>query len=203
MDIWKLLAGVVLFLMGTVFMEEALRQALSRKFKLFLKQQTSNRFKAVAGGTVLTVFMQSSSVVNMLVLSLVGAGVVQLYQALAVMMGANIGTTFTGWLLVTLGFYFDIKDFAMPFIAIFGILMTTFNKKHPIYHIARFFVGFAFLFLGLVYIKEAVELMIQNTALVKYATYPLIFFGLLGLVLTAFVQSSSGVMALVWSVWYH
>ena len=68
MDVWKLLTGVVLFLMGTGFMEDALRHALSRKFKLFLKQQTSNRIKAVAGGTVLTVFMQSSSVVNMLVL---------------------------------------------------------------------------------------------------------------------------------------
>ncbi|MFN5333641.1 MAG: Na/Pi cotransporter family protein [Bacteroidota bacterium] len=203
MDIWKLLTGVVLFLMGTGFMEEALRHALSRKFKLFLKQQTSNRFKSVAGGAVLTVFMQSSSVVNMLVLSLVGAGVVQLYQALAVMMGANIGTTFTGWLLVSLGFYFDIKDFALPLLAISGILMVAISRNHPIYYVARFFVGFAFLFLGLVYIKEGVEVLIQNTALVKFAAYPLVFFGLLGLVLTALVQSSSVVMALVLSVLYH
>jgi phosphate:Na+ symporter len=203
MDIWKLLTGVVLFLMGTGFMEDALRHALSRKFKLFLKQQTSNRFKSVTGGAVLTVFMQSSSVVNMLVLSLVGAGVVQLYQALAVMMGANIGTTFTGWLLVSLGFYFDIKDFALPLLAISGILMITFNRNHPIYYVARFFVGFAFLFLGLVYIKEGVEVLIQNTALVKYAAYPLFFFGFLGLGLTALVQSSSVVMALALSVLYH
>lgn len=203
MDIWKLLAGVVLFLMGTAFMEDALRHALNRKFKLFLKQQTSSRFKAVAWGTMLTIFMQSSSVVNMLVLSLVGAGVVQLYQALAVMMGANIGTTFTGWLLVALGFYFDIKDFALPLLAISGILMLIFNRNHSIYYVARFFVGFAFLFLGLVYIKEGVEMMIQNTSLNNYAMYPLIFFALLGFIMTAVVQSSSVVMALVLSVLYH
>ncbi len=203
MDIWKLLTGIVFFLIGTGFMEDALRQALSRKFKLFLKQQTSNRFKAVAGGTVLTVFMQSSSVVNMLVLSLVGAGVVQLYQALAVMMGANIGTTFTGWLLVSLGFYFDIKDFALPLLSLSGILMLTFNRNHPVFHIARFFLGFAFLFLGLVYIKEGVEAIVENTVLVKYADYPTIFFTFLGFLLTSLVQSSSVVMALVLSVLYH
>ncbi len=203
MDFWKLLTGIVLFLMGTGFMEDALRHVLSRKFKLFLKEQTSNRIKAVAGGTVLAVFMQSSSVVNMLVLSLVGAGVVQLYQALAVMMGANIGTTFTGWLLASLGFYFDIKNFALPMLSVSGILMLMFNKNRPIYHASRFFVGFAFLFLGLVYIKEGVEVMIQTTELVRYADYPLIFFAFLGFVLTALVQSSSVVMALVLSVLYH
>jgi phosphate:Na+ symporter len=200
MDIWKLLTGVVLFLMGSGFMEDALRHALSRKFKLFLKDQTRNRFKAVTGGTVLTVFMQSSSVVNMLVLSLVGAGIIQLYQALAVMMGANIGTTFTGWLLVALGFYFDIKDFALPLLAVSGVLMLSLHKNNPVHHAARFFLGFAFLFLGLVYIREGVEMMIQNTSLDRYANYPSIFFALLGLILTALVQSSSVMMALVLSV---
>ena len=203
MDIWKLIAGVVLFLMGTGFMEDALKNVLSRRFKLFLKKQTSNRIKAVAGGTVLTVFMQSSSVVNMLVLSLVGAGVIQLYQALAVMMGANIGTTFTGWLLVSLGFYFDIKNFAVPLLAVAGVVMMAYPKNKALYHVAHFFVGFSFLFLGLIYIKEGVEVMVQSTELTRYSHYPLIFFSLLGLVLTALVQSSSVTMALVLSVLYH
>jgi phosphate:Na+ symporter len=203
MDIWKLLSGIVIFLMGSSFMEGALQQVTGRQFKLFLKRQTSHRLKAVLGGTLLTVFMQSSSVVNLLVLSLVGAGVVEMYQALAVMMGANLGTTFTGWIMATLGFNFDIKDFALPWLAIAGLLMVLNEKEKKIHQIARFFTGFAFLFLGLSYIKESMEQAVMQTSLAQFAGYPLFFFSLLGLLLTALVQSSSVTMALVLSVLYH
>ncbi len=203
MDIWKLLAGVVIFLMGTSYMEEALRHAIGRQFKLFLKRQTTHRVKAVFGGTLLTVFMQSSSVVNLLVLSLVGAGVVEMYQALAVMMGANLGSTVTGWLMALLGFYFDIRDFALPLLGIAGLLMVLNDKEKKIYPVARFFTGFALLFLGLSFIREGMEHWVMQTSLFQFSGYPLVFFALAGLLLTALVQSSSVMMALVLSVLYH
>ena len=203
MDIWKLLAGVVIFLMGTGFMEDSLRRVTGRRLKLFIKRHTGHRLKAVLGGTVLTVFMQSSSVVNLLVLSLVGAGVVEMYQALAVMMGANLGTTFTGWLMAVLGFQFNIRDYALPLLAVAGLGMVLNNKEKAIHHAAGFFTGFAFLFLGLSYMKEGMEHLVMNTPLEAYSGYPLIFFSLLGIVLTALVQSSSVMMALVLSALFH
>jgi phosphate:Na+ symporter len=203
MEIWKLLTGVVIFLLGTGFMEESLRRVTGRKLKLFIKRHAGHRLKAILGGTVLTIFMQSSSVVNLLVLSLVGAGVVEMYQALAVMMGANLGTTFTGWLMAAFGFHFNIKDYALPLLAVAGLLMVLNNKEKALHHVARFFTGFAFLFLGLAYMKEGMEHLVLNTPLEQFANYPLIFFMLLGVVLTALVQSSSVTMALVLSALFH
>ena len=203
MDVWKLLAGVVIFLLGNSYMEEGLRHAAGRRFKLFLKRQTNQPVKAVTGGAILTMFMQSSSVVNLLVLSLVGAGVVHLHQALAVMLGSNVGTTVTGWLMATLGFYFDVKVFALPLLVIAGLLTVIFDKRHKIHYPAKFFLGFAFLFLGLSFIKEGAEFVVMNTSLTDYIGYPYLFFAILGLVLTALVQSSSVTMALVLSVLYH
>jgi phosphate:Na+ symporter len=203
MDVWKLLAGVVIFLLGNGYMEEGLRHAAGRRFKLFLKRQTNQPVKAVAGGALLTMFMQSSSVVNLLVLSLVGAGVVHLHQALAVMLGSNVGTTVTGWLMATLGFYFDIKVFALPLLVVSGLLTVIYDKRHKMHYPAKFFLGFAFLFLGLSFIKEGAEFVVMNTPLTDYMGYPPIFFAILGLVLTALVQSSSVTMALVLSVLYH
>ena len=81
-DIWKMLAGVAIFLLGMGFMEESLRFLAGRRFKLFLKKQTSNKLKAIAGGTIVTGLLQSSSVVNLMVLSLVGVGVIQMQNAL-------------------------------------------------------------------------------------------------------------------------
>jgi len=203
MDVWKLIAGVVIFLLGNNFMEEGLRHAAGRRFKLFLKRQTEHPVKAVAGGALMTIFMQSSSVVNLLVLSLVGAGVVHMHQALAVMLGSNLGTTVTGWLMAILGFNFDIKVFALPLLALSGLLVVMYDKRNKVHYPSKFFLGFAFLFLGLSFIKEGVEFVVMNTPLMEYRNYPLLFFSVLGLLLTALVQSSSVTMALVLSVLYH
>lgn len=91
--IWKLLTGVAIFLLGMNFIEDSLHKVVGRPFKLFLKRQTSNNLKAIAGGTLVTGVLQSSSVVNMMVLAFVGADVLGMEKALAIILGDNLGTT--------------------------------------------------------------------------------------------------------------
>ena len=96
---FKLLVGVVIFLFGFNFIEESISNISGRSFKLYLKKQTSNPIKAIIGGTVVTAILQSSSIVNFLVLSFVGAGILKISNALAIVLGANLGTTITGWIV--------------------------------------------------------------------------------------------------------
>jgi len=94
-DIWKSLAGIAIFLLGMKFLEEGLTDLAGRRFKLFLKRQTTNNIKAIAGGAVVTALLQSSSIVNLMVLAFVGAGVVKMKNALGLVLGANLGSTLT------------------------------------------------------------------------------------------------------------
>ena len=98
----KMLAGIGIFLLGVNFLEEALRKLAGRTFKLFLRNQTSNKFKAIVGGAIVTGVLQSSSVVSLMVLAFVGSGVMTMQNALAVILGSNIGTTLTSWLVASL-----------------------------------------------------------------------------------------------------
>lgn len=117
-DIWKMLAGVAFFLLAMNFMENALRLLAGRRFKLFLKTQTTSNVKAIGGGAIVTGLLQSSSIVNLLVLSMVGAGIVKMENALALMLGSNLGTTLNSWIVVTLGFNFNIESVVMPVVGI-------------------------------------------------------------------------------------
>ncbi|MBK8496371.1 MAG: Na/Pi symporter [Chitinophagaceae bacterium] len=121
-DIWKMLAGIAFFLLALNFMETALKQLAGRKFKLFLKKQTIHSIKAIGGGAIVTALLQSSSLVNLLVLSMVGAGIIQMENALALMLGSNLGTTLSSWLIATLGFNFKIDSIAFPVAGIAGVL---------------------------------------------------------------------------------
>ncbi len=201
-DIWEMLAGVAIFLLGASFMEEALSFLAGRKFKLFLKKQTSNKLKAIAGGTVVTALLQSSSVVNLLVLSLVGASVIQMQNALAVMLGANLGTTLSNWMVATVGFQFNIESFAFPIAGIAGISLAFFSKSNPWYHWGKFLFGLSFLFIGLGFIKSGMQEVVKNTDLTQFNQYPVLVFFMIGILLTTIVQSSSATMALTLSALY-
>ncbi|HMO33311.1 MAG TPA: Na/Pi symporter [Lacibacter sp.] len=198
-EYWKLLAGAAIFLLGINLLEEALKMLTGRRFKLFLKKQTGHKLKAIAGGTVVTAFMQSSSVVNLLVLSMVGAGILKMQNALAVMLGSNLGTTFTGWVVATFGFKFNIEAFSLPLLAVAGLLVMVARPQSTLFYWCRFFIGFAFLFLGLDYMKTGMVGFVEQTDLSRFAGYPLLFFVGVGLVLTALVQSSSVTIALTLS----
>lgn len=94
-DFWKVLAGVAIFMLGMMMLEEALQQLAGRPFKLFLRKHTTHKLKAIGAGAVVTAVLQSSSIVNLMLLAFVGSGIIQMENGLAMMLGSNIGTTFT------------------------------------------------------------------------------------------------------------
>lgn len=201
-DIWRMLAGVAFFLMAMNFMEDSLRLLAGRKFKLFLKKQTTNKVKAIGAGAAVTGFLQSSSIVNLLVLSMVGASVVKMENALAIMLGSNLGTTLDSWLVATLGFKFNIENLALPVVAITGIVMAFVKKDSRLYLWVKFLFSLAFLFISLGFIKTGMEDFVLQTNLSFFNRYPIIIFLLLGILLTTIIQSSSAVIALTLSALY-
>lgn len=197
--IWAMLAGVAFFLLSMSFMEESLRSLTGRRFKLFLKRHTTNPAKAVFGGAIVSALLQSSSIVNLLVLSMVGAGVVQMSHALALMLGSNIGTTFTSWMLATFGFEFGIEQWMLPVTAVTGIIMAFLNRESKWFAWFRFIFSLSFLFVALMFIKSGMEGWVSGRDLQAYAAYPLVVFVLVGMVITGLVQSSSATVALTLS----
>lgn len=198
-DIWRMLAGVAFFLLAMNFMEGSLQSLTGRSFKLFLKKHTGNPLKAVGGGALISALLQSSSIVNLLVLSMVGAGVVQMQNSLALILGSNLGTTFTSWLLAMVGFRYNIDQLFLPVVAISGIGIAFINPDRKIYHWLKFFFSLSFLFVSLSYIKSGMEGWVSHTDLGFFSRYPSIVFVLLGAALTGVVQSSSATMALTLS----
>lgn len=202
LDIWKMLAGIAIFLLGMNFLEEALRSLVGRPFKLFLKKQTSHKLRAVAGGAVVTGILQSSSVVNLMVLAFVGAGVIKMQNALAVILGANFGTTLDSWIVATVGFKFNIENFALPIAGISGILMMLTNKESRWHQWCRLLFGFSFLFVGLNYMKTGIEGAVLHFDMSLLNQQPAIIFLLVGFIITLLIQSSSATIAIVLSALY-
>lgn len=189
-------AGVGLFLLGTNFLEEALSKLAGRSFKIYLKNQTSNKIKAVASGAIVTAVLQSSSVVSLMVLAFVGSGVLAMQNALSVILGANIGTTLTSWIIATLGFKIKIESIAYPLVGIFGIAMALFRKDSKAFQWSKFFFGFGLLFIGLSFMKGGFEEIAQGFDFAALSHYPVIAFVLAGFVLTSLIQSSSATVAI-------
>src|SRR6187397_712669 len=198
-DIWKILAGVAIFLLGVMLMEESLQVLAGRKFKLFLKKQTQNKLKAIGGGAIVTAVLQSSSIVGLMVLAFVGAGIIAMQNALAIILGANLGTTISNWIVALIGFKVNIENIALPVTGIAGLGYVIFNKTSPLYNWSRFLLGFSFLFVGLGYIKTGIEDIVQQVDLTQYENSPVIVFFLIGFIITTIIQSSSATMALTLS----
>lgn len=198
-ELWKLFAGIAIFLLGMRFMEEAMQQLAGRGFKLFLRRQTKHPIRAMLGGAIATAIMQSSSVVNLLVLSLVGAGILNMQGALAMMLGSNVGTTLTGWLIAAVGFSFSIDQFVLPLLAIAGLVVGFTKAESKMKRWFTFAMGLSFLFLGLSYMRSGMETFVQSADLSILRDQALIVFLLAGLGLTMLVQSSSVTMALALS----
>ncbi|MBL7747974.1 MAG: Na/Pi cotransporter family protein [Chitinophagaceae bacterium] len=201
-DIWQMLAGIAFFLLAMSFMEEALRHLAGRKFKLFLKKQTASRLKAISGSAAVTGVLQSSSIVNLLLLSMVGAGIVKMEHSLSLILGSNLGSTINSWIVVTLGFKYNIDAAMLPLAGIAGVVLAFANREKQLYHWMKFLFGFAFLFIALQFIRGGMENLVQQTDLSAFNNYPLLLFLFLGIVLTALVQSSSATMALTLSALY-
>ncbi|MCB0329513.1 MAG: Na/Pi cotransporter family protein [Bdellovibrionales bacterium] len=198
-DLWALLGGLGIFLFGMHFVEQALRELAGSSFKRFLRDHTKSPLQGIVSGTIATAMLQSSSVVTLMLLAFVGAGIMTLNNALGVVLGSNFGTTFTGWIVASLGFRVDIESFALPCIAVGSLGITFFLKRERELEISKFLVGFGFLFLGLSYMKGGI---VELTTVFNLASYknlhPYLFFPI-GLGLTALIQSSSATMVIVLS----
>lgn len=201
-DIWRLLAGVAIFLLGVGFIEESLQKLAGRKFKLFLRKQTANKIKAISGGAIVTGVLQSSSVVSLMILAFVGAGIISMPNALAVILGANLGTTLSSWLVVWVGFKMNIDAIALPVIGVAGIGFAILNKQSRWHRWSMFLLGLSFLFFGLGFMKSGIEGLVEVTDLQQFQKAPVIVFFLTGLLITSIIQSSSAMVAITLSTLY-
>ena len=197
--ILKLSAGIGLFLFAMYLLEESLKNLSGRSFKLFLQRITKNKIGAVTGGAIVTGVLQSSSMVSFMVLAFVGAGVFTMRNAMAIILGANLGTTLDSWVVATLGFKMDIEVVSYPAVCAGGVLLILFGSQKTYRYISYFLFGFGLLFIGLSFMKTSMEAQVKVFDFSQYASMSLAFFLLIGFIITVLVQSSSVTMALTLS----
>lgn len=195
-DFWKILAGLGLFIYGMFLLEDSIKKIAGRSFKIFIREYTSTTFKSLLSGVLVTAVLQSSSAVTLMILAFVGAGIMNMSNAIGVILGSNIGTTFTGWIVAELGFKFSIENLALPVVGIGGILLIIFSQQNKITGIAKFLIGFGLLFLGLNYMKTGVEEFTQSVDISKIPHYGFVVYFMGGIIITAIMQSSSAMMVI-------
>ena len=200
---WEFIAGLGIFLFGLIQMEEAIKNLAGRNFKIFLKKHSRNKLKGILSGAGVTAILQSSSVVSLIVLAFVGAGVIPMKSAIAMVFGANLGTTITGWLVALVGFKIDIELLAFPLIGIGGLMVVMIAGQKQWNNLGRVLLGMGLLFLGLGFMKTSVGQLAESFDLSPYVNYPPIVFLLIGVVLTAIIQSSSASMVITLSALYN
>ena len=200
-DLLTLIGSLGLFLYGMKLMSEALQKVAGDKMRNILAAMTSIRFKGVLTGFLITAIIQSSSATTVMLVSFVNAGLLSLIQSIGVIMGANIGTTVTAWLISLLGFKINISVIAIPLIGLgFPLIFSKNNKRRSW---GEFIIGFSILFLGLGYLKSSVPDIKGSPEILGFvANYTdagfwsvLLFLGI-GTLLTVIIQSSSATMAL-------
>ena len=196
-----LLGSLGLFIFGMKLMSEGLQQSAAGGLRKILSSMTRNRYLGVLSGFLVTALVQSSSATTVMTVSFVNAGLLTLLESSGVMMGANIGTTITGWLVSLFGFKISLSSYSLIFIAFGAPLM--FMAKNKVKGWANAIIGFAILFMGLGFLKDAVPDLDANSGIVQFFTQfsdsPFlgrIAFVLLGTLVTIVVQSSSAAMAL-------
>ncbi len=201
LQIFTLLGALGMFLYGMNLMSSGLQKASGDKLRGFLSAMTSNPFKGVMTGLGITSIIQSSSATTVMVVSFVNAGLLTLVQAISVIMGANIGTTVTAWLVSWLGFKADISILAIPLMAL-GFLFSN-SKKNQRQNIGELIVGFCLLFLGLSFMKESVPDLNETPQVLEFVKSwsshgfsSVLIFLVFGTVLTLVLQSSSATMAI-------
>lgn len=200
-DFLSLIGALGMFLYGMTLMSEGLQKVAGDKLRSILTIMTKNRFMGVLTGLLITTIIQSSSATTVMVVSFVNAGLLSLVQAISVIMGANIGTTVTAWVISLFGFKFSVADLALPVIAISIPFWFSSNNKRKSF--GELLIGFALLFLGLELLKNSVPDLQANPEILAflqnftgYGYGSVLLFLLIGTVLTVVVQSSSATMAI-------
>ena len=202
LQVLSLFGALAMFLYGMTLMSEGLQKSAGDRLRSFMASMTSNAFKRVLTGTVVTALVQSSSATTIMVVSFVNAGLLTLGNAIGVIMGANIGTTLTAW-ITSLGFSVNIALFAVPLMA-FGFVMNS-SKKQTMKNMGQFLIGFSIMYVGLTFMKDY-----SNAILGAYEPQMMSFFASIndfgfgsvllflfaGAILTIVLQASSATMAI-------
>ena len=195
----QILGSLGLFLFGMKLMSEGLQKLSGERLRAVMRSMTGNRIKGVLCGLFVTGAIQSSSATTVMVVSFVNASLLTLREAIGVIMGANLGTTVTAWIIAILGFKFSLSNLALPIVGI-GVIFN-FLKKPEWKNTGEFLVGFGLLFMGLDFLKNSVPDINSNSAALEWVKYysDMGYFSVLiflagGILLTLVVQSSSVAM---------
>ena len=201
LDLLKLIGAVGLFLYGMKLMSEALQKVAGSKMRSIFAAMTSNRFLGVLTGLLVSATIQSSSATILMVVSFVNAGLVSLVESIGVIMGANVGTTVTGWLISLFGFRMNFTEYALPLMAVGFPLVFSKSNRHKSWGEA--IIGFSILFVSLDFIKTTFPDINSNPEILRFlADYTNLGFGsvllflFIGSLLTVIVQSSGATMAI-------
>ena len=197
----NILGSLGIFLFGMKVMSEGIQKTTGNRLRSILAYMTQNRFAGVFTGFITTCLVQSSSATTVMVISFVNAGLLTLTESIGIIMGANIGTTITGWMIAILGFKFKITTIALPSIGI-GLPLI-FSKVIKRKNLGEIFVGFGLLFLGLKFLKESVPDIKNNPEILEFLKFytdlgmiSVLIFVIVGVFLTIIVQSSSAAMTI-------
>ena len=200
-DFLRLIGSLALFLYGMKIMSEGLQKFAGDSLRRILTAMTTNRVTGVLTGVLITAIIQSSSATTVMVVGFVNSGMMKVAQAIGIIMGANIGTTVTAWLISALGFKVDIAAFALPLLAF--ALPLFFSGKSSRKSIGEFVFGFAFLFMGLSYLKANAPDLNANPEMLAFVQnytdmgfFSIILFLFIGAILTMIVQASAATMAI-------
>lgn len=200
-DFLKLIGSLGLFLYGMKIMSEGLQKVAGDRLRSILTAMTTNRVTGVLTGVLITALIQSSSATTVMVVSFVNAGLLTLAESISVIMGANIGTTVTAWIISIFGFKVDMAAFALPLLAI--ALPLIFSGKSNRKSVGEFIFGFSFLFMGLSYLKANAPDLNANPEMLAFVQnytdmgfFSIILFLFIGTILTMIVQASAATMAI-------
>ncbi|MFT0465623.1 Na/Pi cotransporter family protein [Bacteroides thetaiotaomicron] len=200
-DFLKLIGSLGLFLYGMKIMSEGLQKVAGDRLRSILTAMTTNRVTGVLTGVLITALIQSSSATTVMVVSFVNAGLLTLAESISVIMGANIGTTVTAWIISIFGFKVDMAAFALPLLAI--ALPLIFSGKSNRKSIGEFIFGFSFLFMGLSYLKANAPDLNANPEMLSFVQnytdmgfFSILLFLFIGTILTMIVQASAATMAI-------
>ena len=200
-DFLKLIGSLGLFLYGMKIMSEGLQKVAGDRLRSILTAMTTNRVTGVLTGVLITALIQSSSATTVMVVSFVNAGLLTLAESISVIMGANIGTTVTAWIISIFGFKVDMAAFALPLLAI--ALPLIFSGKSNRKSVGEFNFGFSFLFMGLSYLKANAPDLNANPEMLAFVQnytdmgfFSILLFLFIGTILTMIVQASAATMAI-------
>jgi phosphate:Na+ symporter len=191
-------AGVAILLFGMIMLEDGFKAFTKGPLQKILKNATNKLYKSIPVGAFVTALIQSSSLVSVITISFISAGLISLSGGLGLIFGANIGTTATAWLVAGFGLKIKISAFAMPML-IFGIIFS-FQKKDTLKGIGNILAGLGFFFLGIHYMKEGFDVFKEFIDLTDYAVsgfLGVLIYCFLGIIITTILQSSSATLALI------